>query len=176
MGLDPGIRTGCKIAVVDATGKLVATHSEGGLKDALRRLTARGGEPLIRKGVDMAMRLMGEQFVTGETIEAHAFRTRESGHRQWPCRARDGALDGPNAGEQILCRAVVHRLAVIADPGRAAGIGAAQRRELGFRPVGHVQNHPPRRPSQSERRLPCGACPGRLICPAGSVSVGAAPS
>src|SRR5436853_307801 len=26
------------------------------------------GEPLIRRGVDMAMRLMGEQFVTGETI------------------------------------------------------------------------------------------------------------
>jgi RHH-type proline utilization regulon transcriptional repressor/proline dehydrogenase/delta 1-pyrroline-5-carboxylate dehydrogenase len=50
------------------TGKLVSTHSEGGLKDALRRITARGGEPLIRKGVDMAMRMMGEQFVTGETI------------------------------------------------------------------------------------------------------------
>ncbi len=50
------------------TGKLVATHSEGGLRDALRRITARGGEPLIRKGVDMAMRMMGEQFVTGETI------------------------------------------------------------------------------------------------------------
>ncbi len=27
MGLDPGIRTGCKIAVVDATGKLVATET-----------------------------------------------------------------------------------------------------------------------------------------------------
>ncbi len=51
------------------TGKLVATHSEAGLGSALRRLTAKGGEPLIRKGVDMAMRMMGEQFVTGETIE-----------------------------------------------------------------------------------------------------------
>ncbi len=27
LGLDPGIRTGCKIAVVDATGKLVATDT-----------------------------------------------------------------------------------------------------------------------------------------------------
>ena len=51
------------------TGRLVATHSESGLKDALRRLTVRGGEPLIRRGVDVAMRMMGEQFVTGETIE-----------------------------------------------------------------------------------------------------------
>ncbi|MDD0840655.1 trifunctional transcriptional regulator/proline dehydrogenase/L-glutamate gamma-semialdehyde dehydrogenase [Curvibacter sp. HBC61] len=50
------------------TGKLVATHSENGLGAALGRLTAKGGEPLIRKGVDMAMRMMGEQFVTGETI------------------------------------------------------------------------------------------------------------
>ena len=51
------------------TGKLVATHSDRGLTSTLRRIVARGGEPLIRKGVDMAMRLMGEQFVTGETIE-----------------------------------------------------------------------------------------------------------
>ena len=51
------------------TGKLVATHSEGSLRASLSRLTAKGGEPLIRKGVDMAMRMMGEQFVTGETID-----------------------------------------------------------------------------------------------------------
>jgi RHH-type proline utilization regulon transcriptional repressor/proline dehydrogenase/delta 1-pyrroline-5-carboxylate dehydrogenase len=50
------------------TGKLVATHSEAGLSAALTRLVGKSGEPLIRKGVDMAMRLMGEQFVTGETI------------------------------------------------------------------------------------------------------------
>jgi RHH-type transcriptional regulator, proline utilization regulon repressor / proline dehydrogenase / delta 1-pyrroline-5-carboxylate dehydrogenase len=50
------------------TGKLVSTNSEAGLSAALTRLIGRGGEPLIRKGVDMAMRLMGEQFVTGETI------------------------------------------------------------------------------------------------------------
>ena len=50
------------------TGRLVATHSEASLSSALARLIGRGGEPLIRKGVDMAMRLMGEQFVAGETI------------------------------------------------------------------------------------------------------------
>ncbi len=51
------------------TGKLVSTHSESGLGTTLGGLVRRGGEPLIRKAVDMAMRLMGEQFVTGETIE-----------------------------------------------------------------------------------------------------------
>jgi len=50
------------------TGKLVSTHSESGLSSSLGRLVSLGGEPLIRKGVDMAMRMMGEQFVTGETI------------------------------------------------------------------------------------------------------------
>ena len=51
------------------TGKLVATNSEHGLSAALTRLIARSGEPIIRAGVDVAMRLMGEQFVTGRTIE-----------------------------------------------------------------------------------------------------------
>ncbi|HEY8048797.1 MAG TPA: bifunctional proline dehydrogenase/L-glutamate gamma-semialdehyde dehydrogenase PutA, partial [Ramlibacter sp.] len=50
------------------TGKLVSTHSESGLSSAIGRVVSMGGEPLIRKGVDMAMRMMGEQFVTGETI------------------------------------------------------------------------------------------------------------
>ena len=50
------------------TGRLVATHSDTGLSAALRRIVGRGGEPLVRKGVDMALRMMGEQFVTGETI------------------------------------------------------------------------------------------------------------
>ena len=50
------------------TGRLTATSSESGLSAALTRLIARGGEPLIRKGVDMAMRMLGEQFVCGQTI------------------------------------------------------------------------------------------------------------
>ncbi len=51
------------------TGRLTATHSEAGLSSALTRLVAKGGEPLIRHGVNLAMRLMGEQFVSGQTIE-----------------------------------------------------------------------------------------------------------
>ncbi len=52
------------------TGTLTATASEGSLSAALTRLIGLGGEPLIRKGVDLAIRMMGEQFVTGQTIEA----------------------------------------------------------------------------------------------------------
>src|SRR5471030_2575751 len=50
------------------TGKLVSTSSETGLSSAIGKLIAKGGEPLIRKGVDLAMRMLGNQFVTGQTI------------------------------------------------------------------------------------------------------------
>lgn len=50
------------------TGKLVAVNSEQTLSKALTRLIGKGGEPLVRKGVNMAMRMMGEQFVSGQTI------------------------------------------------------------------------------------------------------------
>ncbi|MCF1468169.1 trifunctional transcriptional regulator/proline dehydrogenase/L-glutamate gamma-semialdehyde dehydrogenase [Agrobacterium vitis] len=58
------------------TGKLTSTVNDRGLSAALTRLIARCGEPVIRRGVDMAMRMMGEQFVTGETIEEALKRAR----------------------------------------------------------------------------------------------------
>jgi RHH-type proline utilization regulon transcriptional repressor/proline dehydrogenase/delta 1-pyrroline-5-carboxylate dehydrogenase len=66
------------------TGRLTATSSENSLSAALTRLIARGGEPLIRGGVNIAMRLMGEQFVAGQTIEealANGRRFEEQGFR-----------------------------------------------------------------------------------------------
>ncbi len=50
------------------TGKLTSTSSEKGLSAALTRVIGKGGEPLIRQGVHRAMKLMGEQFVTGQNI------------------------------------------------------------------------------------------------------------
>ncbi|MDW8337274.1 MAG: bifunctional proline dehydrogenase/L-glutamate gamma-semialdehyde dehydrogenase PutA [Tepidimonas sp.] len=58
------------------TGKLTATHSDAGLGAALTGLLRKGGEPLIRRAVDLAMRLLGEQFVTGQTIEEALERAR----------------------------------------------------------------------------------------------------
>ena len=58
------------------TGKLVGGVDERGLGNALTRLVGRAGEPVIRRGVDLAMRMMGEQFVTGETIEEALARSR----------------------------------------------------------------------------------------------------
>ncbi|RIK95861.1 MAG: trifunctional transcriptional regulator/proline dehydrogenase/L-glutamate gamma-semialdehyde dehydrogenase [Burkholderiales bacterium] len=50
------------------TGRLVSLHDETGLSSALGRAIARSGEPLVRRAVDRAMRLLGEQFVAGRTI------------------------------------------------------------------------------------------------------------
>ncbi|MBE9606646.1 trifunctional transcriptional regulator/proline dehydrogenase/L-glutamate gamma-semialdehyde dehydrogenase [Acetobacteraceae bacterium H6797] len=59
------------------TGKLTGSANETGLSGALTRLIARSGEPVIRKGVELAMRMMGEQFVTGQTIEEALRRARK---------------------------------------------------------------------------------------------------
>ena len=58
------------------TGKLAGSVDDKGLGAALTRLIARAGEPAIRGGVAVAMRMMGEQFVSGETIEEALRRAR----------------------------------------------------------------------------------------------------
>jgi RHH-type proline utilization regulon transcriptional repressor/proline dehydrogenase/delta 1-pyrroline-5-carboxylate dehydrogenase len=68
LGKNPSLFVNAATWGLAAAGRLVQTPSQASLGAALTRLIAKGGEPLIRRGVDMAMRLMGEQFVTGETI------------------------------------------------------------------------------------------------------------
>lgn len=87
------------------TGKLVATHNEATLSHALNRIIAKSGEPLVRKGVDMAMRLMGEQFVTGETISealANAQKYEERGFRYSYDMLGEAALTAADAAAYYL--------------------------------------------------------------------------
>ncbi len=70
MGESPSLFVNAATWGLMLTGKLVSVNSEQSLSKALTRLIGKGGEPLIRKGVDIAMRMMGEQFVTGQTISA----------------------------------------------------------------------------------------------------------
>ncbi|OOS05511.1 L-proline dehydrogenase /delta-1-pyrroline-5-carboxylate dehydrogenase [Moraxella cuniculi DSM 21768] len=51
------------------TGKLTQPTSENGLGAALSRVLQKGGAPFIRAGVNHAMKILGKQFVTGQTIE-----------------------------------------------------------------------------------------------------------
>lgn len=59
------------------SGRLTTPVNEGGLGSSLSRLISRFGEPVIRSGVNMAMELMGDQFVRGETIEEALRRARK---------------------------------------------------------------------------------------------------
>jgi RHH-type proline utilization regulon transcriptional repressor/proline dehydrogenase/delta 1-pyrroline-5-carboxylate dehydrogenase len=52
------------------TGRLIGSVDERGLAASLTKLIARSGAPVIRASVDTAMRVLGEQFVCGQTIEA----------------------------------------------------------------------------------------------------------
>lgn len=87
------------------TGRLVSTHNESNLSSSLNRIIGKGGEPLIRKGVDMAMRLMGEQFVTGETIAealANARKLEEKGFRYSYDMLGEAALTAVDAKAYLL--------------------------------------------------------------------------
>jgi RHH-type transcriptional regulator, proline utilization regulon repressor / proline dehydrogenase / delta 1-pyrroline-5-carboxylate dehydrogenase len=57
-------------------GQLGAANGAQGLGTALNRLIARAGEPVIRRGMDLAVRMMGEQFVLGQTISQALSRAR----------------------------------------------------------------------------------------------------
>ena len=79
LGLDPGIRTGCKVAVVDATGKLLATETiyphqprndwQGAL-ETLVRLVVQHGVELMSIGNGTASRETDK--LAGEVIKAVA--------------------------------------------------------------------------------------------------------
>ncbi|ABM39361.1 L-proline dehydrogenase [Polaromonas naphthalenivorans CJ2] len=68
LGNSPSMFVNAAVWGLMLTGKLTATSSEKSLGSSLTRLIGKGGEPLIRQGVHRAMKLMGEQFVTGQTI------------------------------------------------------------------------------------------------------------
>lgn len=86
LGVDPGIRTGCKVAVVDATGKVLETETiyphqprndwQGAL-ETLIRLVARHGVELIAIGNGTASRETDK--LAGEVIKAIA--TQQPDHK-----------------------------------------------------------------------------------------------
>lgn len=89
------------------TGNLVCTHSDEGLGRSLTQLIARGGEPLIRKGIDLAMRLLGQQFVTGQTIDealGNAREQRRRGYRYTFDMLGEAALTATGAAPALLPR------------------------------------------------------------------------
>ena len=90
---------------------------------ALSRVIGKSGEPMIRKGVDMAMRLMGEQFVTGETIAealANASKREAEGFRYSYDMLGEAALT--DARRARLCRAYEQAIHAIGKASAGRGI------------------------------------------------------
>lgn len=58
------------------SGQLLSDSTNDDLGSALHRLTARMGEPVIRRAVTSAMQMMGDQFVTGRNIKQALTRAR----------------------------------------------------------------------------------------------------
>ena len=63
------------------TRALVGDTSDGGKSSALKRLVARAGEPFVRQAVGAAMRMMGQVFVMGRTIDEALERSNDKDNR-----------------------------------------------------------------------------------------------
>ena len=112
------------------TGRIVDSSSEGTLEMALASLLRKGGEPLIRKGVDLAMRLLGRQFVTGRTIDEALDNARER-------EARGYTFSFDMLGEAAMTAADAARYCAAYEHAIHA-IGRAARRARRHRGPGHL--------------------------------------
>ncbi len=106
------------------TGKLVDVDEEarrdvGGF---LKRLTARAGEPVIRQAVAAAVRIMGEQFVLGRTIEEAMTR----GDREGMMCSFDMLGEGARTADDAARYARIYAEAIEAVGKAANGAGPEQ--------------------------------------------------
>ncbi|MBU1326420.1 MAG: bifunctional proline dehydrogenase/L-glutamate gamma-semialdehyde dehydrogenase PutA [Alphaproteobacteria bacterium] len=110
------------------TGKLVDVDDEArtDLPGFLKRIVGRLGEPVIREAVAAAVRIMGEQFVVGRTIEAALKRSTREG---WLCSfdmLGEGARTAADAEryERIYADAIT-AVGKVAKEGPEAGHGVS---------------------------------------------------
>jgi uncharacterized protein len=148
LGLDPGIRTGCKVAVLDATGKLLATETIyphqprndwQGARETLVRLVVQHGVELISIGNGTASRetdkLAGEaiKLIATQRPEQHVMKlvVSEAGASVYSASAFAAAefseLDVSLRGAVSIARRVQDPLAELVkiEP-KAIGVGQYQ--------------------------------------------------
>jgi RHH-type proline utilization regulon transcriptional repressor/proline dehydrogenase/delta 1-pyrroline-5-carboxylate dehydrogenase len=100
------------------TGRLIDPDEQAGadLPGFVRRLAGRLGEPVIRRAVGAAVRIMGEQFVLGATIDRALRRAAADGFVCSFDMLGEGARTGPDADRYEAAYA-----AAIAAVGRQSG-------------------------------------------------------
>ena len=69
LGHSPSLFVNAAAWSLSLTGRLLEPRDAARLPGVLSRLANRGGELLVREAMDFAMRLVGHQFVLGETME-----------------------------------------------------------------------------------------------------------
>jgi RHH-type proline utilization regulon transcriptional repressor/proline dehydrogenase/delta 1-pyrroline-5-carboxylate dehydrogenase len=129
------------------TGKITSAVPEEGLARALGRLIARGGEPIVRVGVDLAMRMMGETFVAGQTIE-EALRNARRLERRGFLYSYDMLGEAATTAEDAAHYLKAYEAAI-----DAIGVAAAGRGPIGGPGISIKLSalHPRYRRSQAER-------------------------
>ena len=105
------------------TGKWVMlAEPERELRGALARVIEKGGEPIVRKSVDVAMRMMGGQFVIGETIDdalANAKKAEERGYTHSYDMLGEAALTRDDAERYFAAYARAIHAVGLANAGRS---------------------------------------------------------
>jgi RHH-type proline utilization regulon transcriptional repressor/proline dehydrogenase/delta 1-pyrroline-5-carboxylate dehydrogenase len=104
------------------TGKLLKQPDENALAEALTRVVRKGGEALVRAGVAYAMRMLGKQFVTGQTIEeaiGEAKKRETSGYRYTYDMLGEAALTDEDA--QAYFKSYRHAIEAIGKDAQARG-------------------------------------------------------
>ena len=117
------------------TGRLQSVPGEEGLARALASVVAKGGQPMIRRALDLAMRLMGDHFVLGETIEQALARARAPearGFRYSYDMLGEGAVTADDAARyEVSYRHALRRIGEAACGGE--GASAAHRPGLSIK-------------------------------------------
>ncbi|CAN7342888.1 bifunctional proline dehydrogenase/L-glutamate gamma-semialdehyde dehydrogenase PutA [Phenylobacterium sp. LjRoot225] len=107
------------------TGRLIDPdeQAEKDLPGFLRRLAGRLGEPVIRHAVGVAVRIMGEQFVLGATVEKALRRAAAEGFVCSFDMLGEGARTEADAERYEAAYAVAIAKVALADPGRGPEAG-----------------------------------------------------
>lgn len=128
LGVDPGIRTGCKVAVIDASGRFVENTVIHGSVEPLRAMIARHGVRRIALGngtgsreIEPALRALGLPLVVVSEAGASVYSASEVAVREFP------DLDVTVRGAISIARRLQDPLAELVkiDP-KAIGVGQYQ--------------------------------------------------
>ena len=119
IGRSPSLFVNASAWGLALTGKVLKSSDTNALSAALSNVLRKGGEGIVRAGVSFAMRLLGKQFVTGQTIEealSLAKGREKLGYRYSYDMLGEGALTSEDANDYY--KAYAHTIEMI---GRSAG-------------------------------------------------------